>query len=78
MVNNDIVAIALTSLILWGLVAGMKERFPLRLCAVLGIALGLNLLSKATAITVAPIIAAGVVSRCRLARLARTPSPGAP
>jgi 4-amino-4-deoxy-L-arabinose transferase-like glycosyltransferase len=61
MVNNDIVAIALTSLIVWGLIAGMKERFPLRLCAVLGVVLGLDLLSKATAITVAPIIAAALV-----------------
>src|SRR5919107_465313 len=61
MVNNDIVAIALTSLIVWGLVAGMKERFPLRLCAALGVALGLDLLAKATAITVAPIIAAALI-----------------
>jgi 4-amino-4-deoxy-L-arabinose transferase-like glycosyltransferase len=61
MVNNDIVAIALTSLIVWGLIAGMKERFPLRLCAALGVAFGLDLLSKATAITVAPIIAAALV-----------------
>ena len=28
MVNNDIVAIALTSLILWGVIAGMRDRFP--------------------------------------------------
>src|SRR5918998_691434 len=61
MVNNDIVAIALTSLIVWGLITGLKERFPLRLCAALGVALGLDLLAKGTAITVAPIIAAAVV-----------------
>jgi 4-amino-4-deoxy-L-arabinose transferase-like glycosyltransferase len=61
MVNNDVVAIALTSLILWGLIAGMRDRFPLRLCAALGVALGLDLLAKGTAITVAPIIAAAVV-----------------
>jgi 4-amino-4-deoxy-L-arabinose transferase-like glycosyltransferase len=61
MVNNDIVAIALTSLIVWGLITGMKERFPLRLCAALGVALGLDLLAKGTAITVAPVIAAAVV-----------------
>ena len=61
MVNNDIVAIALTSLVLWGVIAGMRERFPLRLCAVLGVVLGLDLLAKGTAITVAPIIAAAVV-----------------
>jgi 4-amino-4-deoxy-L-arabinose transferase-like glycosyltransferase len=61
MVNNDIVAIALTSLIVWGLITGLKERFPIRLCALLGVALGLDLLAKGTAITVAPIIAAAVV-----------------
>jgi 4-amino-4-deoxy-L-arabinose transferase-like glycosyltransferase len=60
MVNNDIVAIALTSLILWGVIAGMRDRFPLRLCAALGFALGLDLLAKGTAIVVAPIIAAAV------------------
>src|ERR687894_1411025 len=61
MVNNDIVAIAMTSLILWGVIAGMRDRFPLRLCAALGVALGLALLAKGSAITVAPIIAAAVV-----------------
>jgi 4-amino-4-deoxy-L-arabinose transferase-like glycosyltransferase len=61
MVNNDIVAIAMTSLILWGVIAGMRDRFPLRLCAAIGVALGLDLLAKGSAITVAPIIAAAVV-----------------
>jgi 4-amino-4-deoxy-L-arabinose transferase-like glycosyltransferase len=61
MVNNDIVAIASTSVILWWLIAGLRDRFPLRHCAALGIALGLDLLAKGTAITVAPIIAAAVV-----------------
>jgi len=61
MVNNDIVAIAITSLILWGVIAGMRDRFPFRLCAMLGVALGLDLLAKGSAVTVAPIIAAGIV-----------------
>src|SRR5215210_7071605 len=61
MVNNDIVAIAMTSLILWGVIAGMRDRFPLRLCAAIGVALGLDLLAKGSAITVAPIIAAALV-----------------
>jgi 4-amino-4-deoxy-L-arabinose transferase-like glycosyltransferase len=61
MVNNDIVTIALTSLIVWGLITGLKERFPVRLCAALGVALGFDLLAKGTAITVAPIIAAAIV-----------------
>jgi len=61
MVNNDIVAIALTSLILWGVVVGLRNRFPLRLCAAVGVALGLDLLAKGTAITVAPVIAVAVL-----------------
>jgi 4-amino-4-deoxy-L-arabinose transferase-like glycosyltransferase len=61
MVNNDIAAIAVTSLILWGVIVGMRDCFPLRLCAALGVALGLDLLAKGSAITVAPIIAAAVV-----------------
>ena len=61
MVNNDVVAIALTSLILWGLVVGTRDRFPLRLCAALGIVLGLDLLAKGTAVTIAPIIGVAVL-----------------
>ena len=61
MVNNDIVAIALTSLIIWGLIVGVRDRFPLRLCGALGIALGLDLLAKGTAVTIAPVIAVAVI-----------------
>lgn len=61
MVNNDIVAIALTSLILWGVIVGIRDRFPGWLCAALGVALGLDLLAKGTAITVAPVIALAVL-----------------
>jgi 4-amino-4-deoxy-L-arabinose transferase-like glycosyltransferase len=61
MVNNDIVAIAMTSLILWALIVGVRDRFPLQLCAALGILFGLALLAKGTAITVAPVIALAVI-----------------
>jgi 4-amino-4-deoxy-L-arabinose transferase-like glycosyltransferase len=61
MVNNDIVAIALTSFILWGVVVGIRDQFPLRLCAAVGIGLGLDLLAKGTAVTVAPIVAVAVL-----------------
>lgn len=60
MVNNDIVAIALTSLIIWGLIAGIRDRFPLRLCLALGVLLGLDLLAKGTAVAIAPVIAVAV------------------
>jgi 4-amino-4-deoxy-L-arabinose transferase-like glycosyltransferase len=60
MVNNDIVAIALTSLLLWGLIVGLRDQFPLRLCVTLGVLLGLDLLAKGTALTIVPVIAAAV------------------
>src|SRR5215207_5079338 len=60
MVNNDVVAIALTSVVLWGVVVGIRDHFPLRLCAALGMLIGLDLLAKGTAITITPIIAVAV------------------
>jgi 4-amino-4-deoxy-L-arabinose transferase-like glycosyltransferase len=60
MVNNDIVAIALVSLLLWGIIAGLRDRFPVRLCIVLGIGLGLGLLVKSTTGIVSPVIALAI------------------
>jgi 4-amino-4-deoxy-L-arabinose transferase-like glycosyltransferase len=61
MVNNDIVAIALTSLILWGVIAGVRDRFPLRLCVAVGVTFGLALLAKGTSVTIAPVIAVALL-----------------
>lgn len=61
MVNNDIVAIAIASLLLWGIVVGIRDRFPIRLCLALGVGLGLGLLTKSTTIVIAPVIAAAVL-----------------
>ena len=61
MVNNDVVAIALTSLVLWGVIAGIRDRFPMPLCAAIGIGLGLDLLAKGTAVVIAPVIAVAVL-----------------
>lgn len=61
MVNNDIVAIALTSLIIWGLIVGARDRFPVRLSLIVGLLLGLDLLAKGTAVAIAPVIAVAVV-----------------
>jgi 4-amino-4-deoxy-L-arabinose transferase-like glycosyltransferase len=52
MLNNDILGIALYSLALYLLVRGVRDRFPLPLCFILGIALGLSLLAKSTSLTV--------------------------
>ena len=57
MVNNDIVAIAIFSLLIWAIVAGMKTGFPQRLCLLIGVALGAGLLVKSTTATIAPVIA---------------------
>jgi 4-amino-4-deoxy-L-arabinose transferase-like glycosyltransferase len=57
MVNNDIVAIAITSVLLWGVIVGLRDRFPPRLCLALGVGLGLDLLAKSTALSIAPVIA---------------------
>ncbi|MGH2535122.1 MAG: glycosyltransferase family 39 protein [Thermomicrobiales bacterium] len=61
MLNNDIVAIAFYSLVLYLLVRGLRDRFPWRLCVLTGAALGLALLAKGTAVTAAPMIALAVV-----------------
>ncbi|MGH2614106.1 MAG: ArnT family glycosyltransferase [Thermomicrobiales bacterium] len=61
MVNNDIVAIALTSLLIWGVIVGIRDRFPMGLCVAMGVVLGLDLLAKSTAVTIAPVIAFAVV-----------------
>ncbi|MGH2557450.1 MAG: ArnT family glycosyltransferase [Thermomicrobiales bacterium] len=61
MLNNDIVAIALYSLVLYLLVRGLRDRFPWRLCVVTGVAFGLALLAKGTAVSGAPLIALAVI-----------------
>ena len=61
MVNNDIAAICLTSLLLWGIVVGVRDRFPLKLCFAIGLALGAGLLAKSTTLTIAPIVALAVI-----------------
>jgi 4-amino-4-deoxy-L-arabinose transferase-like glycosyltransferase len=61
MVNNDILAIALYSLILYLVVVGIRDRFPIRTTLVIGLALGLALLTKGTALTVAPVIALAIL-----------------
>lgn len=62
MVNNDILAIALYSAILYILVAAFRRRFERTDCLVLGVLLGLSLLSKGTSVTIAPVIGLAVVA----------------
>lgn len=63
MLNNDIVAIATTSACLYLVVVGLQNRFTVGLCAWLGLALGLAVLTKTTAVIVMPVIAIAMVLR---------------
>ncbi len=61
MLNNDILAIALFSWILYLLVSGIRDQFPARTAVLLGFAFGLALLAKGTSMTAAPLIAVAIV-----------------
>lgn len=61
MVNHDIVSVAAVSLILYLLVRGMRDRFPLFIVASLGVSLGLGLLVKGNTMVIAPIIALAMI-----------------
>src|SRR5688572_28351852 len=61
MVNNDIVAIAAMALIIFLMVRGIRRRFPVFDCVLLGLALGIALLVKSNALAVTPIIAVAMV-----------------
>lgn len=62
MVNNDIVAISLYSAILYLLVRGFRETYSGRTSVVLGVLLGLALLTKGTSVTAAPVIGLAVAA----------------
>lgn len=61
MLNNDILAIATTSMVMYLVVKGLKTRFPLRTVVWIGFFLGLALLSKSTAFTIGITIALAFV-----------------
>lgn len=61
MVNNDIVAIAITSLLLWGMIVGVRDRFPYRLCLALGAGAGLGLITKGTTVAILPVLGLAVL-----------------
>jgi 4-amino-4-deoxy-L-arabinose transferase-like glycosyltransferase len=61
MVNNDIVGIAMTSVVLYLAVLGIMKGLSYRLCAIMGLALGLALLAKSTSIIGFPIVALAIL-----------------
>lgn len=61
MVNNDMLAIALATWVLYLVVRGIRDRFPAALCVWLGVALGLAVLAKSTSLALAPVIALAII-----------------
>ncbi len=61
MLNNDILAIACTSAVIYLVTVGLRRRFPVRNCLLIGFFFGLALLSKSTSATSAAIIAPAMV-----------------
>lgn len=61
MLNNDIAAIMFTSAVIWALAAGLRNRFPLWSCTLVGLFFGLAVLSKSTAVTTGLLIAIAMV-----------------
>lgn len=61
MLNNDIVAIAFTSAVIYLLIIGLKRRFPLRICLLIGFCFGLAMLAKNTSIVTGGIIALAMI-----------------
>ena len=57
MLNNDILAIAFTSAVIWLLARGLRSGFPIRTVALIGFCYGVAVLSKNTSLTTGGIIA---------------------
>ena len=63
MLNNDVLGITTYSLVLYLIVRGIRDRFPKRLCLMLGVALGLAMLTKSTALTAVGISGLAIMLR---------------
>jgi 4-amino-4-deoxy-L-arabinose transferase-like glycosyltransferase len=61
MLNNDILAIAFTSAVIYLLALGLKTRFPIRTVILIGFCYGLAVLSKNTALTTGAIVAFAMI-----------------
>lgn len=63
MLNNDVIGITTYSLVLYLIVLGIRDNFPKRLCIMLGVALGLAMLTKSTALTAVGIAGLAILIR---------------
>ena len=61
MLNNDILAIACTSAVIYYLSVGLKHRFPLRICLLIGFSFGLAMLAKNTSVVSGVVIAFAMI-----------------
>ena len=61
MLNNDILAIAFTSAVIYFLVRGLKTGFPIRTVILIGFCYGLAVLSKNTSLTTGGIVAFAMI-----------------
>lgn len=61
MLNNDILAIMLTSAVVWMLAVGLQKRFPWWICMAIGVLLGLAVLAKTTSLVVAALVAIAMI-----------------
>ena len=61
MLNNDILAIACTSVVIWLIARGLKQRFPIRNCLLIGLFFGLAMLAKSTSVSSAILIGFAMV-----------------
>ena len=61
MLNNDILAIACTSAVIYLIVLGLRRRFPVWTCLLIGLCFGLAMLAKSTSVTSAVLIAFAMV-----------------
>lgn len=64
MVNNDIVSIAVFSLLLYLLIRGLKSGFSYRLAITIGFTAGAGLLVKSTTLTALPLVAFAMILGC--------------
>jgi 4-amino-4-deoxy-L-arabinose transferase-like glycosyltransferase len=64
MLNNDIMAIALTSGVIYLTAIGIRRGFRIWTSVAIGFVLGLALITKTTAITVVPVVAVGMALTC--------------
>jgi 4-amino-4-deoxy-L-arabinose transferase-like glycosyltransferase len=61
MLNNDILAIALTSIVFYLLALGLRHRFPWRICALTGLVFGLAVLAKNTSLVTGVVIGIAMI-----------------